>query len=179
MENQFLTDFSVTCWFHGLTPWNFNFVPVLKKKHICARTQLLHYAHSLFWSVLASFGNNVLRFLAHFFTFECKLLKLARDWSALFFAKMWHKGSKSWTIFTPILSTGRLKYELCKKQIEQKILGDTACWSWICCAVQYPHRNSEPVEGHLKMPQINWAKPQWLYIICKAIIYLALNSTKT
>ena len=150
-----------------------------KKTHLCARTQLLHYAHSLFWSVLASFGNNVLRFLAHFFTFECKLLKLAGIDQHYFLQKCDLEGPKVGQFFTPILSTGRLKYELCKKQIEQKILGDTACWSWICCAVQYPHRNSEPVEGHLKMPQINWAKPQWLYIICKAIIYLALNSAKT
>ena len=149
-----------------------------KKQHICA--QLLHYAHSLFWSILASFGNNVFRFLAHFFTFECKLLKLERDWSALFFAKMWHRGSKSWAIFyTNSVNRAIEIWIMQKKQIEQKILGDTACWSWICCAAQYPHRNSEPVGGHLKMPQINWAKPQWLYIICKAIIYLALNSAKT
>ena len=38
------------------------------------------------------------------------------------------------------------------------LLGDTACW--ISCAAQFPHCNSEPVDGPLKMPQINEAKQQ-------------------
>ena len=45
------------------------------------------------------------------------------------------------------------------------LLGDTACWSWICCAAQFPHCDSEPVDGPLKMPQINGAKPQWIFTI--------------
>ena len=52
-----------------------------------------------------------------------------------------------------------------KKTIIFFLLGHTACWSWISCTVEFPHRNSESVGGPLKMPQINGAKPCIMYFM--------------
>ena len=75
--------------------------------------------------------------------------------SKINYAFKWKKWPWKWN--------GKAQIKLPRPSLPKKSfspLGDTACSCWIYCAAYFPHWNMECVEGPLRMPQINGAKPQ-------------------
>ena len=167
MGNQFSTDYLATVGPILMRPkadphkililiqyWKMN--PLV---NMCAMARnFCKYSHSWFRPILVKIG---FIFLWAIFSIVEKLLKVAGIEPKINLVhtnnpNIFTKGSKNfgWIVNSNLTSWQNMIVNIF-------LLGDTACWSWICCAAQFPHCDSEPVDGPLKMPQINGAKPQW------------------
>ena len=149
---------------------------------LACRARITHYAHSRIWPKCASVSVMGIFFLCwgDLETFR-DLLAIPGDHLSLkandsqsitqkFCQKCDWGRSKNWPKIVCVQfcqkgdETSGQNIQIPKKQMIF-FLGATAPWSWKLCGAQFPHRNSEPVDWPLKMPQINGAKPQCLCLM--------------